>query len=161
MFSRSNIQEVLPTSHRCAQERSMWKESNYVGGYTYKTLFLNPGWIHSTHLHPCHIEELDKGEKKVSFKDTWALILLFDWLYVQALHVSQRPALAHLSRNQHWQVQPRHPGVNRQVSVDFNTISCADWASGPAGRSCEQEEGEKAPPHPFQFNWQEGFSWGF
>lgn len=83
MFSRSNIQEVLPTSHRCAQEHSMWKESNYVGGYTYKMVFLHPGWTHSTHLHPFHIEELDKGEeekKKITFKDSWALMLFFGWL---------------------------------------------------------------------------------
>lgn len=153
MFSRSNIQEVLPTSHRCAQECSMWKESNYVGGYTYKTVFLNPGWINSTHLHPFHIVELHKGgeggkKRKVCFKDTWALMLLFDWLYAQALHLSQKPALGHLSRNQHWQVQPRHAGVNRQVSVDFNTISYVDWASRLEGRSCKQEESEKAPSTP-------------
>lgn len=82
MLSRSNIQEVLPTSHRCARECRMWKESNYVGGYTHKTVSLNPGWIHSAHLHPFHIEELDKGEEeggkkislfKISEHKCWSL----------------------------------------------------------------------------------------
>lgn len=64
-------------------------------------------------------------------------MLLFGWLYPQAFHLSQRPTSADPSRNQHWEVQPNHPGVNTQVSVDFNTISYADCASRLEGESHE------------------------
>lgn len=118
MFSRSNIQEVLPTSHRCAQECRMWKESNYVGGYTHKTVFLNPGWIHSAHLHPFHIEELDKGEEEggnfFSFKDIWTLNSAL-WL-APSSSISPFPKTYFSSPfvNGQWQTQPRDPGVNTQ-----------------------------------------------
>lgn len=118
------------------------KGKQLCGWVHIQNCFLNPGSIHSTHLHSFHFEELDKGEvEKISFKNTRAWTPHFGWHYPQSTSSLPKNLLCRALFSQHWWVQPRPPGVNNRVSVDSNSIG-GYCAHGQEGGSCEQKQVE-------------------